>query len=298
MLPFQDRDGFLWLDGALVPWAEGQLHVLTHALHMGGAVHEGIRAYGGRMFLADAHMQRLARSAELLGYRIPRPARELLWAAEAVLWVNELDDAYIRIVAWRGSESVAVAAPQATVHIAIAAWVWPTQAVCGAEPGVRLRLTEWRRPDPRTVPAASKCAAFSATATLARHEALSAGCDDALMLDVDGHVATTTATNIVLVRGGTLLAPAPACHVDSLTKRHVFRLARRRGLEIEERAVTLDDLRSADEVFIAGTAVELRPVVELREDCRRSAWPAGPVTAALIADFHASVRHTATATVV
>ena len=296
MLPFDDRTGWIWLDGTLVPWAEARLHVLTHSLHMGGAVFEGIRAYGGRVFLGDAHLNRLARSAEGVGYRLPRGRLELTKAVEAVLWANALGDAYVRPVAWRGSEAVSVGAGGTRVHVAVAAWNWPTPAALGrALEGIRLRLATWRRPRPDTAPTASKCSGLYMIGTLARHAALDAGFDEALLLDVYGNVAETTATNIVLVTGETLVSPVANCFLDGITKRHVFSLARRRGFAVEERTVTLRELRAAEEVFVAGTSVEIQPVVELAEEGGRTRWPVGPVTRTLVADFQASVGEPAPA---
>lgn len=285
-----DRDGLIWLNGELLPWREARLHVLSHALHMGGAVFEGMRAYGRRVFLGDAHLERLERSAALLDYRLPWSHRELSQAIDAVLWANQLTDAYIRPIAWRGADSVSIAAPQARVHVAIAAWDWPTAASQGrAEAGIRLQLAHWRRPPPNTAPTASKCSGLYMIGTLARHAAMAAGCDDALLLDSDGLVAETTATNLLLVSDGVLVTPLPTCFLDGITKRYLLGLARQRGLPVEERAVTLEELRAATEVLTAGTSVELQPVVALVEDKTKTEWPVGPVTQQLIADFHATV---------
>ncbi|PAM73799.1 branched-chain amino acid aminotransferase [Stenotrophomonas maltophilia] len=285
-----DRDGLIWLDGELLPWREARLHVLTHALHMGGAVFEGMRAYGGHVFLNAPHLERFQQSAALLDYHLPWSQGELTQAIEAVLWANQLDDAYIRPVAWRGAESVSIASPRARIHVAIAAWDWPTAASQGrAEEGIRLQLASWRRPRPDTAPTAAKCSGLYMIGTLARHAAAAAGCDDALLLDSEGRVAETTATNLLMVHDGVLVTPLPTCFLDGITKRHVMGLARQRGLRVEERTVTLDELRAASEVFTAGTSVELQPVVALVEDAATTEWPVGPVTRQLIQDFRASV---------
>lgn len=285
-----DREGLIWLDGELLPWREARLHVLTHALHMGGAVFEGMRAYGGHVFLDTPHLQRLERSAKLLDYRLPWSQGELRQAIEAVLWANQLEDAYIRPIAWRGADSVSIAAPRARVHVAIAAWDWPTAAAQGrAEVGIRLHLAKWRRPRPDTAPTAAKCSGLYMIGTLARHSASAAGCDDALLLDSDGLLAETTATNLLLIRDEVLVTPLPTCFLDGITKRHVMDLARQRGLQVEERTVTLDELRRASEVFTAGTSVELQPVVALVEESASTEWPVGSITRQLIGDFQASV---------
>ena len=256
MFPFDDRDGLIWFDGALMPWAEARIHVLTHAFHMGGAVFEGIRAYDGQVFLGGAHFQRFTHSAELLGYTIPRSVVELTKATEAVLWANELKDAYIRPLAWRGSESVSVSARGASIHVAIAAWDWPTPAALGeGGHGIRLALADLRRPRADTAPTASKCSGLYMIGTLARNAANDEGYDDALLLDIDGNIAETTATNIILIEGKRLVSPIADCFLDSITKRHVFALAIKRGLEVVERKVSLPELCAADEVFVAGTSI-------------------------------------------
>ncbi|MDF1749295.1 MAG: branched-chain-amino-acid transaminase [Alphaproteobacteria bacterium] len=290
---FQDdaSEKFIWLDGALVPWSEAQLHVLSHSLHMGGAVFEGMRAYDGQIFLGNAHFERLLQSAEIVGYSIPRTLIELTKATEALLWVNELQDAYIRPLAWRGSESVSVASQDAIIHVAISAWEWPTPASLGnSEKGIRLQLATWRRPRPETAPTASKCSGLYMIGTLARHAALDAGFDDALLLDSDGYVAETTATNIILVKQQTLISPIADCFLDSITKHHVFDLAKRHGFAIQERKVSLEDLCSADEVFVVGTSIEIQPITEFCMNSTSTHWRVGPITRQLITDFQISLR--------
>jgi branched-chain amino acid aminotransferase len=289
--PLVDTTSPVWFDGTLLPSGDATLHVLTHSLHNGGAVFEGIRAYDGRLFLGKEHFRRLQRSAELLGYTLPWLVDDLQAAAEAVLWAGGLKDAYVRPIAWRGSESVTVSAQGCRVHTAIAAWDWPVETALGdGTGGLRLVLSDWRRPAPDTAPTASKCSGLYITGTLSRAAAARSGHDDALMLDMAGHVAETTVTNIVLVRDGRLLSPLPTCFLDSLTKRHVFDLARGLGLSVHEGTVSLDDLDAADEVFVTGTSVELRPVVSLDRPGKHSTWPVGPITTALREAFRASTR--------
>ncbi|PTW38371.1 aminotransferase class IV [Rhodovulum kholense] len=290
-VPLVDTTSPVWFDGTLLPSGEATLHVLTHSLHNGGAVFEGIRAYDGRLFLGEEHFRRLQRSAELLGYTLPWLVDDLHAAAEAVLWAGGLKDAYVRPIAWRGSESVTVSAQGCRIHTAIAAWDWPVETALGdGTAGLRLVLSDWRRPAPDTAPTASKCSGLYMTGTLSRAAAARSGHDDALMLDMAGHVAETTVTNIVLVRNGRLLSPLPTCFLDSLTKRHVFDLARGLGLSVHEGTVSLDDLDAAYEVFATGTSVELRPVVSLDRPGKHSTWPLGPITTALRAAFRASTR--------
>ncbi|MGR3312498.1 aminotransferase class IV [Roseovarius indicus] len=290
-VPLVDLASPVWFDGTLLPSGEATLHVLTHSLHNGGAVFEGIRAYDGRLFLGKEHFRRLQRSAELLGYTLPWLVDDLQAAAEAVLWAGGLKDAYVRPIAWRGSESVTVSAQGCRIHTAIAAWDWPVETALGdGTSELRLVLSDWRRPAPDTAPTASKCSGLYMTGTLSRAAAARSGHDDALMLDMAGHVAETTVTNIVLVQNGRLLSPLPTCFLDSLTKRHVFDLARGLGLSVHEGTVSLDDLDAADEVFVTGTSVELRPVVSLDRPGKHSTWPVGRITTALHEAFRASTR--------
>ncbi|EIE50288.1 aminotransferase class IV [Salipiger aestuarii] len=283
--------GPVWFDGSLIPSGEANLHILTHSLHMAGAVFEGIRAYDGRVFLAEEHFQRFERSAEILGYALPWSLDELVAATEAVLWAGGLQDAYIRPVAWRGSEAVSVSAKGCRIHTAIAAWDWPVDATLGnGTDGLRLVLSDWRRPAPDTAPTASKCSGLYMIGTLSRAAAARSGHDDALMLDVHGNVAETTVTNVVLIRDGSLLSPLPTCFLDSLTKRHVFELAKSLGYTVHEGTVSLDDLVAAEEVFVTGTSVELRPVASLDTPDKHIAWPVGPITVALREAFRAATR--------
>lgn len=287
MFSFDDGDGLIWLDGALVPVLEARIHCLTPSLHRGDAIFEGIRAYGGELFLGDAHFERLARSASAMGYAIPRSPIELAKAAEAVLWANELKDACIRAIAWRGSENLSATDSDGNIHMAIAAWHQPAPAAQG-ERGVRLHLSLWRRPHPETAPIAARCAGLELIGALARRAARDAGFDDALLLDLQDQVAAPTTGNIVLVDRQTLVSPVADCFLDSIAKRHVFALARKRGLAVVERKVSLADLRAADEVFMVGTTEEVAPIVALENGACRARWAVGPVTRDLADDFRAS----------
>ncbi|GAB1380602.1 aminotransferase class IV [Pararhodobacter aggregans] len=283
--PRAEACGPVWIDGSLRAAADARLPLLTHSLFHGDAVFEGIRAYDGRLFLGREHFRRLGRSAQRLGYTLPWRVEDLLAAAAAVLWAGGLADAYLRPVAWRGEEGVSQTGRGCRVHTAIAACHLPPQVE-----GLRLVLSDWRRPGPDMAPTQAKCAGLDLTASRSRATALRSGHDDALMLDGGGRVAGTTAANIVLVRGGTLHSPEPVSFLDSLTKRHVFALARTLGLPVREGPVTLADLKSAEEVFVTGTLVELCPVLSLDRPGGHYIWPKGPVTAALRRAFEASTR--------
>ncbi|MGQ0559541.1 MAG: branched-chain amino acid aminotransferase [Sphingosinicella sp.] len=259
--PFDDRDGWIWLDGKLVPWRDAKVHVLTHALHYASSVFEGQRAYGGEVFRLSDHSRRLRRSAELLGFEIPFSVDQLDEACREVLRANNLTDAYMRPVAWRGSEQMGVSAQRTTTRVAIATWEWG--AYFGDEAatrGIRLDISPWRRPAPYTAPTQSKAAGLYMICTLSRHVAQGKGFDDALMFDWLGQVAEATGANAFFVRNGSIVTPTPDCFLDGITRQTVIELARRRGLDVIERAVWPEELESFEQFFLTGSAAEITPV--------------------------------------
>ena len=207
LVRFDDRDGSIWMDGSLVPWREAKLHVLSHGLHYASGVFEGERAYAGQIFRLREHTERLIRSAALLGFSLPYSAEEIDAACRAVVAANGLDDAYVRPIAWRGSEQLSVSAQGTTVHLAIASWAWPNLFGEDRMRGVRLGMAEWRRPHPQTAPTESKAAGLYMIGTLSKHAAQDAGFDDALMLDWRGLVAETTGANIFLSSTANCIRP-------------------------------------------------------------------------------------------
>ena len=258
---FDDRDGFIWFDGKLVPWREANVHILTHAMHYASSVFEGQRAYGGRIFKLREHSERLRRSAELLGFDIPWSAEEIDAACGEVLEANGLTEAYLRPVSWRGSESMGVSPKGTKPHLAIAAWNWgkyypPEKAAAG----IRLDIAPWRRPAPYTAPVHSKAAGLYMIASLSKQQADARGFDDALMFDWRGQVAEATGANAFFVRDGVLHTPTPDCFLDGITRRTVIDLARKRGIPVEERAIWPEELESFEQFFITGSAAEVTPV--------------------------------------
>jgi branched-chain amino acid aminotransferase len=259
--PFDDRDGWIWFDGELVPWRDARIHVLTHALHYASSVFEGQRAYNGVIFKLSEHSQRLRRSAELLGFELPWSVEQIDAACNEVLKANKFTDAYMRPVAWRGSESMGVAPGNTRPHLAIAAWEWgkyfdPTIAA----KGIRLEIAPWRRPAPYTAPVHSKAAGLYMIGTLSKQHAESRGYNDALMLDWRGQVAEGTGANIFFVKEGALHTPVPDCFLDGITRRSVMGLARRRGVEVVERAIWPEEMESFQQAFLTGTAAEVTPI--------------------------------------
>jgi branched-chain amino acid aminotransferase len=286
-MPFDQRDGFIWYDGKLVPWREATLHVLSHGLHYASCVFEGERAYGGEIFRSTGHSERLRRSAEYLDFEIPWSVAEIDAAKHLVVERNGQPDAYVRPVAWRGAEMMGVSAQQNTINLAIATWEWPSYF----EPaqrlkGIRLDLAEYRRPDPATIPAKAKAAGLYMICTISKHKAERKGYADALMLDWRGQVAECTGANVFFIENGRIHTPTADCFLDGITRQTAIALARRRGIEVAERRIMPDELDGFSECFITGTAAEVTPVSEIAQ------WrfKPGTVTEQLMADYTAEVQ--------
>ena len=255
---FDDRDGWIWFDGKLVPWREANVHILTHAMHYASSVFEAQRAYGGTIFKLDEHSRRLHSSAKILGFEIPWSVEQVSAACNEVIEANKLVDAYVRPVAWRGSEQMGVSAQGTEPHLAIAAWEWGKYFDPRlAEKGIRLDLARYRRPAPYTAPVHSKASGLYMICTLSRQQAEGRGYDDALMFDWRGQVAEATGANVFFVRDGQLHTPTPDCFLDGITRRTVMDLARNRGVEVVERAIWPDELDSFEQMFLTGSAAEV-----------------------------------------
>ncbi len=281
--PLDDRDGVIWYNGALVPWRDAKVHVLTHSLHYGNAVFEGARIYNGKVFKLTEHSARLVRSAKMLAYDLPYSVAELDAATELVLAENELEGGYVRPLAWRGAEVIGVSGIGTKVHVMIAAFPWGAYY---QQKAIRLCTSRWKRPSPESSPAGSKAAGLYIICTLAKDEALAAGYQDALMHDYKGRLSEATGANLFLVLNGELHTPTTETILNGITRQTVMDLARKRGLAVVEREIYPEELALASEVFLTGTAVEVQPVgaIDARE------YPVGPVSQQLQADYAALVR--------
>ncbi|PZP44759.1 MAG: branched-chain amino acid aminotransferase [Azospirillum brasilense] len=286
ILPFDDRDGWIWMDGGFLPWRDAKLHVLTHGLHYASGVFEGERCYAGNIFHLREHTERLLRSGRLLGFEIPFTAEEIDAACIETVRRNGHTDAYIRPVAWRGSEMLAVSAQRTRIHLAIACWGWPNLFGENRMKGVRLGMAKWRRPAPDTAPTASKAAGLYMIGTLSKHAAEAEGFDDAMMLDFKGDVAEATGANAFFVFDGELHTPTPVCFLDGITRRTVMRLARNRQIKVVERTIRAEELPRATEVFLTGTAAEVTPVRAIGEHT----YTPGQITETLLTDYEKLVR--------
>jgi len=263
LVPFDDRDGWIWFDGALVPWRDAKLHVLTHGLHYASAVFEGERAYSGNIFRLREHTARLLNSGRILGFEIPYSGEQIDAACYETLKANGLTDAYVRPIAWRGSEMLAVSAQHTKIHLAIAVWPWPSYFGDDRMAGIRLGMGAWKRPSPETAPTAAKATGLYMIGTLSKHKAESEGFADALLLDWRGLVSEATGANIFFVFDGELHTPTPDCFLDGITRRSVMSLAKNRQMKVVERPIQPEEMARSTEVFLAGTAAEVTPVREI-----------------------------------
>ncbi|MBO1903673.1 branched-chain amino acid aminotransferase [Microvirga sp. 3-52] len=285
--PFDQRDGWIWYDGQIVPWADAKLHVLSHGLHYGSSVFEGERAYGGEIFKSTEHSERLKKSAQILDFEIPYTVAEIDAAKRLVLEKNGMIDAYLRPVAWRGSEMMGVAAQDNKIHLAIAAWEWPSYFDPAQKmKGIRIDMAEYRRPDPATAPSTAKAAGLYMICTISKHKAERKGYADALMLDWQGRVAECTGANVFFIRDGVVHTPIADCFLDGITRRTVIDLAKRRGFEVAERRIMPEELSSFNECFITGTAAEVTPVSEIGP----YTFQPGNMTKVLMEDYSAEVQ--------
>ncbi|MHA7062516.1 branched-chain amino acid aminotransferase [Azospirillum argentinense] len=287
ILPFDDRDGVIWYDGALVPWRDANLHVLSHGLHYASCVFEGERVYNGTVFKLTEHSERLAASARILGFELPYSVAEIDAATNETVKAMGFTDAYVRPVAWRGSEMMGVAAQSSRIHVAIAVWQWPSYFSPEAKmAGIKLTWSRWRRPAPDMAPTASKAAGLYMICTLSKHEAEAEGYQDALMLDYRGYLAEATGANLFLVMDGKIHTPKPDCFLDGITRRTVIDLAKARGIEVIERHIQPDELANTQEVFLTGTAAEVTPVGQIGDH----RFTPGRVCETLVKDYDALVR--------
>ena len=289
-----DRDGWIWQNGQLVPWREATVHVLTHTLHYGVGVFEGVRAYdtprGPCIFRLEAHTKRLFNSAHILGLEIPYSPEEVSEAQKAVFAANDLSEGYLRPMVHLGAEAMGLRAKDLSVNLIVAAWPWPNyMAPESREQGISVRTSSYTRHHVNITMCKAKANGNYINSILALHEALDAGCDEALMLDNEGYVAEGTGENVFIVRDGVIHTPELTSCLDGITRDSVITLAREAGFDILERRITRDEVYIADEAFFTGTAAEVLPIREL--DGRRIGNGArGPVTETLQTLYFDQVR--------
>ena len=284
---YDDRDGVIWMDGAMVPWRDAKVHVLTHALHYASCVFEGERVYEGVIFRGREHTERLLRSAALLDIPSPYTADEIDAAKAEALEASGLTDAYVRVFMWRGSgEDMGVAAARNPVHMAVAIWEWGAYYGDAKTKGAKLDISKWKRPSPETIPHAAKASGLYMICTMSKHAAEAKGCSDALMMDYRGYVAEATGANIFFVKDGEVHTPIADAFLSGITRAEVIKLLERRGVKVVERRILPEELDAFEQCWLTGSAAEVTPVGQIGSHT----FTVGPLTLAIAADYEKLVR--------
>ena len=261
---YNDRDGYIWMDGKMVDWREANVHILTHALHYASSVFEGERAYGGKIFKSREHSERLKRSAQMIDFEIPYTVDEIEAAKLDVLQASGLQDAYVRAIAWRGAgEDMGVASARNPVRLAIAAWEWGAYYGDAKMKGAKLDISKWKRPSPETIPSHAKAAGLYMICTMSKHAAEAKGCSDAMMFDYRGYVAEATGANIFFVKDGEVHTPDPDCFLNGITRQTVIGMLRDKQIKVHERHIMPEELEGFEQCWLTGTAAEVTPVGQI-----------------------------------
>ena len=260
-MDFSKLNNQIYFENKFIKAEKAKIHVLNHSLHFASSVFEGERSYSGKIFKLKEHTERLFYSAKQLDLRVPFSIQEINDACYQTLEKNNLSDAYVRPIIWRGAETMGVSAPNSKIHCAIAVWEWPSYFSPEEKlKGIRLTLSGWKRPSPETIPCQAKAAGLYMICTLSKQEAESKGYDDALMLDWRGQVAEATGANIFFMKEKEIHTPIPDCFLNGITRRTVIDIAKEKGFEVIERKIELEELDNFKQCFITGTAAEVTPV--------------------------------------
>jgi len=290
IIPFDQRDGFIWYNGKFVEWKDAKVHVLNHGLHYASCVFEGERIYNKKIFKCTEHSARLHASAQILGFDVPFSIAELDAAKKETAAKQNIVDGYMRAFAWRGSEKMAISAQHNKIHTAIACWAWPPYYSDEArKAGLKLKFARYKRPSPETAPVAAKAAGLYMICTISKHEAEREGYGDALMLDYRGYLAEATGANLFLVmKNGELHTPLPDCFLNGITRLTVIDIARKRGIKVVERHIKPEELADAADAFLTGSAAEITRIGSVED---KFSYPqASQMTLDLMKDYHELVR--------
>lgn len=261
---YENRDGWIWMDGKLVPWRDANVHILTHALHYASSVFEGERCYNGKIFKGVEHSKRLRTSAELLDMEIPYSVEQIEEAKYAMLKANNWTDAYVRAVAYRGAgDEMGVSAVGNPVRLAVAGWEWGAYYGDAKTRGAKLDIAKWKRPSPETIPTAAKAAGLYMICTMSKHAAQAKGCSDALFFDYRGYVAEATGANIFFVKDGEVHTPLPDAILNGITRQTVIGLLKQKGIRVWERHINPFEMEGFEQCWLTGTAAEVTPVGEI-----------------------------------
>ncbi|MAY33243.1 MAG: branched-chain amino acid aminotransferase [Rhodovulum sp.] len=287
MAGYDDRDGFIWMDGEMVEWRSAKVHVLSHAMHYASSVFEGERCYNGKIFKSREHSERLIKSGELLDMPIPYSVDEIEAAKEAVIKANNLTDAYVRVVAWRGAgEDMGVASSRNPVRMAVAAWEWGAYYGDAKMKGAKLDIAKWKRPSPETIPTAAKAAGLYMICTMSKHAAEAKGCSDALFMDYRGYVAEATGANVFFVKDGEVHTPIPDAILNGITRQTVIGMLRDKGITVHERRIMPEELAEFEQCWLTGTAAEVTPVGQIGD----YTFEVGAITREIAEDYEKLVR--------
>ncbi|MCZ4365264.1 branched-chain amino acid aminotransferase [Sulfitobacter dubius] len=284
---YDNRDGYIWMDGKMVDWREANVHILTHAMHYASSVFEGERAYNGKIFKSREHSERLKRSAQMIDFEIPYTIDEIEAAKAEVLAASGLQDAYVRAVAWRGvGEDMGVASARNPVRLAIAAWEWGAYYGDAKMKGAKLDISKWKRPSPETIPSHAKAAGLYMICTMSKHAAEAKGCSDAMMYDYRGYVAEATGANIFFVKDGEVHTPTPDCFLNGITRQTVIGMLKDKGITVHERHIMPEELEGFEQCWLTGTAAEVTPVGQIGD------WKfeVGALTREIATDYEKLVR--------
>ena len=265
MIPYDKRSGKIWYNNELVDWQEVKLHVLSHGLHYGSCVFEGLRVYDGEIFKLEEHTDRFFYSAKRMDIKIPYSKDEINQATKKIVSVQNVQNGYIRPFAWRGSEMMAISAQNTKLHVAIATWEWGTYFDSKLKlEGIKLNISKWRRPAPNTIPWDTKASGLYMICTLSKHEAERQGYSDSLMLDHEGNIAEATGANIFFKdKNGDLHTPIPDSFLDGITRRTAIEIAKSKNINVNERKISPDELSNFVGCFLTGTAAEITPVSKI-----------------------------------
>ncbi|MGH1355887.1 MAG: branched-chain amino acid aminotransferase [Thalassovita sp.] len=287
MAGYDDRDGKIWMDGEMVDWRDANVHILTHALHYASSVFEGERCYEGKIFLSRKHSERLLKSGEMMDMPIPYSVDEIEAAKQAVLDANNLTDAYVRVVAWRGAgEDMGVSAARNPVRMAVTAWEWGSYYGDAKYQGAKLDVAKWKRPSPETIPTSAKAAGLYMICTMSKHAAEAKGCSDALFMDYRGYVAEATGANIFFVKDGEVHTPLPDAILNGLTRQTVIGMLKDRGITVHERHILPEELDEMEQCWLTGSAAEVTPVGQIGD----WTFEVGPLTREIAEAYDALVR--------
>ena len=287
MAGYDDRDGFIWMDGKLVEWRQANVHILTHALHYASAVFEGERCYNGKIFKSTEHSERLLKSGELLDMPIPYTAAEIDAAKVEVLAANGLTDAYVRAIAYRGAgEEMGVASLANPVRLAIACWTWGAYYGDAKMKGAKLDISKWKRPSPETIPCAAKASGLYMICTMSKHAAMAKGCSDAMMYDYRGYVAEATGANIFFVKNGEVHTPLADAFLNGITRQTVIGMLKDMQIVVHERHIQPEEVASFQQCWLTGTAAEVTPVGQIGEHM----FEVGEITKRVATEYEKLVR--------